>query len=390
MLMKEILKVFIVTYLIIHLVGCNRDPGSPDIPEFKPPTLPETRLNEVVQDFYHNNGHCVLGVFALVQVPEYQVWKVAVGDFDASRTRKLKTDDKFILGSVSKTFTATIILQLMEEGKVHLDTSIINYLPESTRKLMSNESELMEQEYNLDSITVRQLLNHESGIADFINIPAFSNGMQNEPTSIISPNTIISYILEYREPYFSPGTSHQYSSTNYILLGIMAEHICGKPFYLILKEKICQKIGLENTHLHSFDPDEGEIAHGYYGVIDGPEIHGSYGWTAGTIVSSIEDLGKFMRALASGNLFQNKSTFDLMVTPGSWSTFGLGISERYYGYGISYGHSGKTPGYRAAIAYNVEKDAVMCLGITTHGIQELPNHTFFSSFLDIIRKDRNR
>ena len=375
-MMKKILGFIAIVFFIVA-IGCSKEPASSNKPVNNDPTPKPKKdsLHNVLKDYYEFSDYCVLGVLGYIDLPGYKIWKTAIGYFDDSRTRTLKTNDKFIIGSVSKTFTATIILQLIEEDMIELDSSIVGYLPMFPTLILGNE-------YDLNNITVRQLLNHESGIADFIDIPSYTNRMLNQPSDIITPNDILSLVVQYREPLFAPGTSFAYSSTNYILLGIMAEYICGEPFYLILKERICLKIGLENTHLHSFDPDEGEIAHGYYGVFDGSTAHGSYGWTAGAISTSIEDLGKFMRALVKGELFQNQSTFDLMITPGQWSSFGLGIYPMEYGYGISYGHTGKVFGYRARMIYNLEKDAVLCLEITTHGIQELPHYSVIPSLLD--------
>lgn len=378
--MKKIFEILGIAILTIIIIGCQKDSTSPDKHTNNNSTIPELKedsLYNVLNDYFQFNDHCVLGIFGYVDVPNYKIWKSAIGYFDDSRTRTLETKDKFIIGSVSKTFTATIILQLVEEGVIELDSSIIVYLPIFPAEILGNE-------YNLNNITVRQLLNHESGIADFIDIPAFTNRMLNEPSNTISPIEILSLVIEYRDPLFNPGTSFSYSSTNYILLGMMAEYLCEKPFYIILKERICLKIGLENTHLHSFDPDEGEIAHGYYGVFDGSTAHGSYGWTAGGIASSVEDLGKFMKALVRGELFQNGSTFDLMITPGQFSTYGLGIFAMDYGHGVSYGHTGKVWGYRARMIYNLEKDAVLCIGITMYGIQELPHYSVIPSLLDLL------
>ena len=378
--MKRILGVLGTAILIIIIVGCQKHSTSSNESKDYNSNLPELKedsLNKVLDDYYEFSNHCVLGIIGYVDLPDYKIWKKAIGYFDDSRTRTLKRNDKFIIGSVSKTFTATIILQLCEEGKIELDSSIVVYLPEFPAEILGHE-------YDTNNIAVRQLLDHESGIADFIDIPSYINRMFNQPSDGITPNEILSLVIQYRDPLFDPGTSFAYSSTNYILLGIMAEYICGEPFYLILKERICLKIGLENTYLHGFDPDEGEIAHGYYGVFDGSTPDGSYGWTAGGISTSIEDLGKFMRALIKGELFQNPSTFDLMITPGQWSSFGLGIYPMEYGYGISYGHTGKVFGYRARMIYNLEKDVVLCLGITMYGIQELPHYSVIPSLLDLL------
>jgi len=379
----KILKIVAMMILVSAMVDCSKDLLTPPepvvddpLPQDTIPRLPEDELYNVLSDYYSRSNHCALGILGYIDVPGYKTWKIAMGYFDDSRIRRINTNDKFILGSVSKTFTATIILQLMEEGLINLDAPVIHYLP--------GRVDILEEEYDLSNITVRQLLNHESGIADFIDIPAFTNQMIAQPANMINQFDILSYIIQYRDPLFAPGTSFEYSSTNYLLLGIMAEYIGGKPFYLLLKEKICLKIGLESTHLHSYDPAEGEIAHGYYGTLDGSIIHGSYGWTAGMIVTTIKELGKFLRALASGELFQDQSTFELMITPGQYSTYGLGIFEVDFAGENCYGHTGKAFGYRARMFFNPEKDAVLCIGITTYGIQELPNENITPALFDIL------
>jgi hypothetical protein len=214
--MFKTVNIIIIVTLITIILDCTKDSVNTPDPDTKDPViedtiprLPEAELQEVCRDYFQLSNHCALGVLVYIEVPGYEKWRIPMGFFDDSKFRPLNTNDKFIIGSVSKTFTATIILQLMEEGLIDLDAPVINYLP----------IEGLGEEYDLNSITVRQLLKHESGIADFIDIPAFTNRMISDPTTPISMFDILSYVVQYRDPLFPPGTSFEYSSTNYYLLG---------------------------------------------------------------------------------------------------------------------------------------------------------------------------
>jgi D-alanyl-D-alanine carboxypeptidase len=256
---------------------------------------------------------------------------------------KKKTDEqtKFRIGSVTKMFTATLILQLIEEKKLALDTKLEKYFPDFP---------------NANKITIEHLLNHRSGIFNLTNDTNFISWMLFPKTEV----EILSIMSSYKS-VFEPGSKYQYSNSNYILLGYIIERIEARPYATVLKEKIAGKIGLKNTmYGGKIDPKKNE-AFSYYidkgswqrdGESDMSIPHG-----AGAVISTPSDLTKFIEALFDGKLISDSSLARMK-----------NIKEGY-GYGMlsfpffdkkTFGHDGLIDGFNSVLIHFPADSVTFC------------------------------
>jgi len=222
-------------------------------------------------------------------------------------------DTKFRIGSISKQFTATIIMQLVEEGKIKLDGKITDYLPDYRKETG-------------DKVTIHHLLTHSSGIASYTSLPnVWSDSLRNHYDQEYFIENFHSGDLE-----FDPGTEFSYNNTGYYLLAIIAEKVTGKDFGKLLKERIFDPAGMENT---GSEDDEFVIEKKAFGYLKAGNryTNDSYMYMpnamgAGHMYSTVEDLLKWDQSLYTDKILSEESK-EKMFTPF--------LSDYGYGWGIS-------------------------------------------------------
>lgn len=219
------------------------------------------------------------------------VYTKTVGYVDLDNKTKITNDTKFRIGSITKAFTAVMIFQLIDEGKLTLQTPLSNFFPKVP---------------NASKITIANLLNHSSGLFNITNAEDFRIWML-EPTS---QKEMLSRILKYNVN-FEPGEKTEYSNTNYILLGYIAEALDKQPYSKILKHRITNKADLKNTYYgNAIDLNNNEC--NSYAKVDNvwkkqDETDMSNPAGAGAIVSTTTDLTAFFNSLFSGKLMSDSS-----------------------------------------------------------------------------------
>lgn len=294
----------------------------------------------------------VLGTIVQIDIPNREPVTAVYGYFDSTRTRPIKLDDKFIIGSITKTFTATLVLQLVETGKVDLNGRLVDYLPPDCAAVLSQVT------YGTE-ITVGHALAHRSGILPLSRLGSFREHVLPDPSREWTLLEIVSRLPSVGEPGFKPGESFEYSNTNYLLLAGLIEHVTGEPYGESLQRRILRKIGLANTFLSEgpFGSNRPDVAHGYedFGgkLYDGQAFSASWAIGAGGIISDADDLITYMKALTSGTLFQAEETFKRMIhgleEDGS---YGFGIETiKDSPFGPYYGHKG-TFGNTSSVLYH--------------------------------------
>ncbi len=368
--------------LFLPLMQCQQNPGStaeePDDDTPIGPTLPIADLEAILTEHCQTDPE-LLAAGICVDKRGYPVWNSLYGYTDSDKSKAISPNNLFILGSVTKTWIATMILQLVEEDRIDLNGSIAKYLPEPIAMVLFRE-------YSQD-ITVYQLLSHRSGIYNYFRT-SFLNMLKTQTEHHYTPLEIITMTVDQGYVVFEPGQQYDYSNSNYILLGCILENVCGKPLNNILRERIYDKINLQNTFLQDFDHYSREIAHGYQAGVDGSRIHGSAGWAAGALLSTPKDLSTFMRTLMDGELFQNDSTLIRMQTPSENSDYGCGmITMVHEDYGRVYYHSGGLIGFVCFMFYFEDLDIVISGFITaTRNILEIqPYADLMFPILDLLR-----
>ena len=260
--------------------------------------------------------------------------------------RQVRAGDRFRIGSVTKTFVATLVLQLVSEGRVSLDDTVQEWLP----GLVPGGRR----------ITVRHLLSHTSGLFDYVEDPQVFAPYDQAPAHAWNPRRLVEIAVAHPPP-FAPGRRFAYSSTNYLLLGLIVEAATGTPLGQQLRQRIFEPLGLHQTtfaprfirgpHIH------GHRAPSHQGVITGAAVDtsreaASWTWAAGAIVSSADDLRRFFALLLEGRLLPTGLLREMeTLVPAGSLRYGLGMAVFPTPCGNAWGHTGNVQG-TVAVAWN--------------------------------------
>ncbi|HDR7225643.1 serine hydrolase domain-containing protein [Bacillus toyonensis] len=274
-----------------------------------------------------------------------KTWGYATGVADLSTKKPMKTDFRFRIASVTKTFTTTVVLQLAGENRLNLDDSIEKWLP----------GVIQGNGYDGNQITIRQILNHTSGIVEYARskeIDFFTNTKKS-----FTAEELVKIGLSM-PPEFAPGKGWSYSNTGYVLLGILIEKVTGNSYAEEIENRIIEPLELSNTFL----PGNSSVipgtkhARGYLQPDGASELkdvtyyNPSIGSSAGDMISTADDLNKFFSSLLGGKLLKEQQLKQMLTTvpTGIAETggYGLGIYETKLPNGVSiWGHSGGIPGF---------------------------------------------
>ncbi len=344
----------------------------------------ETELDSVVAELRAAGtetwGVPVPGLAAAVMAEDLGDRPVSVvsGSADPPGDLPLEVSDRFHVGSATKTFTAALIMKLDEEGKLSLDDPISRWIDYE----------------NGSNITVEMLLAHTSGIPDFVGV----SGRSPEDT----PEDSISFVAQSSAD-FEPGEGWNYSNTNYIMLGLIAEQVAGKPWEDLIVDQFVEPLGLTDTYVWTGEPrgpsvDGSRMACSKPGEpeCDPPErdidllavtdgFDWKVAWSAGAIVSTPSDLARWVRELVSGDVLDAEHR-ELLTTPTPQSVESLmgaqtansgsgasGGSMEWTGYslglcrfevpdeGVGWGHTGVIDGFVSNVAHMVDSGYTVSL-----------------------------
>lgn len=323
---------------------------------------------KAIIDEYLSDKTGVLGTIIHVDIRGQESYRAVNGFFDLSKKTLIKSTDKFMIGSITKVFTATLIHQLVENSEVKLDDPLIDYLSPDWVVILEKIK------YGRE-ITVEHALSHRSGIFDVLSFGIFSEYVISDPSRRWNPLEVFQLVPELGEPDFKPGEAYKYSNVNFLLLGALIENVTQKPFKIVLQENILSKIGLDNTFFYEgpFGSKKTGIAHGYLKIndklYDGQEFDMSFSTAAGGIISTTDDLINFLRLLTSGKLYKSKKTFQQMSKRvGDNKLYGLGIEViGNTQTGIYYGHRGTFGNTSSIVCYFPKHDITICICNTYDG-----------------------
>src|SRR6266536_1518788 len=287
------------------------------------------------------------GAVAAAAVPGLS-WEGAAGLADVQSGAPLTPDHRFRVGSVMKLFTATVVLKLVEEGALALDQDAGPIAP---------------------GITIRQLLNHTSGLPDIIeDLAAFFEPYRQDPAHRweIGPCELLA-LVHQKPRLFPPGEGWEYHGSNYLALGLLVEETTGATLREELKRRIFDPLELAATDLPP-EPLAPGLARGYLlpdnelipatDIVDATELDLPFNWAGGGVVSTGRDLARFLQALLGGELLAPHLRAEMLRTvPSDWEetdAYGLGIGKvsSLMGKvaspcGSAWGHIGFSPGYTA-------------------------------------------
>ncbi|WP_251020801.1 serine hydrolase [Streptomyces sp. ISL-98] len=306
------------------------------------------------------------------------------GVADLKTEAKVPVDGQVRAGSNTKAFTAAVVLQLVGEGKVTLDAPIEEYLPNLVRG----------EGIDGRNITVRQLLQHTSGLPDYV--PFVGDLTGEDRHTYVQPRALLDLGLSHRA-LFAPGTSWAYSNTNYILAGLLIEKVTGRPLAEQITHRVIQRIGLRHTYFPGVGDERIREAHpeGYFAAKHGAPLENitkmdpSWTWAAGQVISTPSDLNRFFTALFDSKLLkpaqlaQLRTTVKVPAAAGWWegARYGLGVvSTPLSCGGLTWGHGGDIPGYQTRTGVTDDGRAIT-IAVTADGptVRQAPPMCWLSS-----------
>ncbi|MDZ7848652.1 MAG: serine hydrolase [Owenweeksia sp.] len=270
------------------------------------------------------------------------IYQKSIGMAQVKDAQKATAETLYRIGSISKTFTATIIFQLVEEGQLTLGTPLGNFFPELP---------------TADSITVEQMLRHRSGLANFTSDPGYTSYMTQPKTR----KELLS-IVKAGGTDFEPDEKMAYSNTNYVLLSFIIEEVEKKALETVFKERIVQPLKLSHTYLGTSKNGRPQEAHSYEylgGWEEMPVSHLSIPLGAGAVISNPADLTLFYRALFEGQLVSPASL--AQMTTKEMGMFRIPFDDK-----SAYGHNGGIDGFKSNAAYFPAED--LAVAFTTNGM----------------------
>lgn len=301
----------------------------------------------------------VPGAMLLLETPEGTL-TASYGTGVRGAERPLSVEDHIRVGSVTKTWTATVILQLVQEGKLALADPVSKYRPDVP---------------NGDAITLEQMLTMRSGLFNYTETLELNSAMDKEPQRAWKPEELLALAFAH-QPYFAPGQGFHYSNTNTVLLGLIAEEVGGKPLGELFDERIFKPLGLNGTVFPDISSNgipephpqgyfygdnvltmtnpalpedmQKEATAGTLAPNDVTDVNPSWAWAAGSGISTAADLKTLGEALVNGKLLKSELQQKRLdsVTPTNpdipgGASYGWGIAK----FGNLYGHTGELPGF---------------------------------------------
>jgi D-alanyl-D-alanine carboxypeptidase len=321
-------------------------------------------------DEWHKAGSFPGATFGVV-LANGESFGLAVGFSDRTAKTPMKPTDRMPAGSVGKTFAAATALHLIKDGKIGLDDKIEKYL---------GREPWFARLPNAKDITVRQLMNHTSGLVRYEFKDQFTKDLTANPEKVWKPAELVAYLLDEKAP-FEAGKGWDYSDTNYIVLGMIIEKVTGRKFYDEANRRVVKPLKLTNT-IPQDGPRLPGLIQGYAGpnnpfggtdemIVNGKfAINPQFEWTGGGYISTAHDLARWAKMLYEGRAFPLDllpQVVDGVAAPmlGRETKYGLGVIIRKTPRGTAYGHSGFFPGYMTDMMYFPEHKIAVAVQVNT-------------------------
>ncbi len=311
-------------------------------------------LAELLQDtlnYYVTAITNIKGMSASVYVPGQGIWRGTAGLNYAAHP--ITSDMKFGIASNTKLFVATVMLKLQENNILDLDDAISTYLPNYT---------------NINpAITIRQLLNHTSGVQDPLFAAPWMDTINNNATRVFTPTEVLGWV---GAPTFAPGAGWGYSNINYILAGMIAENATGYHISQLIRDSILTPLNMDSTFYDVEEAPIGTVSHRWWNSIDYNDTSrvgiNTAGGCAGALFSTAGEMVQWYHALFNGQIINAASLDELsnfVSTTSSTYNYGLGLA-RETTVGMTYwGHGGSIWGYKSKMIYDTCNNVVVC-GLT--------------------------
>lgn len=333
----------------------------------------QTKLPEIMK------ANAIPGIVILVKSRDKGDWSATFGTGTIGQSLPPSMQDSFRVGSNTKTMTVTVILQLVQEGKLKLDDPISKFRPDVP---------------NGDKITIAQLAEMRSGLFGYDFDLGFNATIDREPQKVWKPDELLAIAFAH-PPNGPPGGTYNYSNTNLILLGIVVEQLTGMSASDAFKKRIFDPLGLRHIALplpadssipsphtqgYQFGTNVETVAgyavpsaeltaaiNGDLKPINYTEANPSWAWTAGGAISTVDDLAVYAKALVGGGLLDEKTQKLRMdsirpTNPDNPAAAGYGLGIARFGPALA-GHDGQLPGYSSFMGYDAESDITIIIGV---------------------------
>ena len=382
--MRRIIPFLIACLLSTTAIG--RQPIKPTNTEALKKAL-QMKLDE-----WHKVGNFPGATLGVV-LADGESFGLAVGYSDRDAKTPMRPTDRMLAGSVGKTFAAATALQLVKEGKIQLDDKVEKYL---------GHEPWFSRLPNAKEITVRQLMNHTSGLVRYEFKPQFTKDLTANPEKVWKPAELVAYLLDEKPP-FEAGKGWDYSDTNYIVLGMIIEKVTGRKFYDEANRRLIKPLKLRDTI-----PQDGLKLKGVVQGYAGPNnpfggkdamihegrfaINPQFEWTGGGFATTAHDLARWAKMIYEGRAYSADllpQVLEGVPAPmlGRESKYGLGVIIRKLPAGPSYGHSGFFPGYMTDMMYFPDSKIAIAVQVNTSVGRNLgkPLSRVLAEMIEVIR-----
>lgn len=325
------------------------------------------KLHPIIAQALHDLA--IPGAVVLVRTPT-EHYAQSFGTREIGTDDPVELGDHFRVGSNTKTMTGTVVLQLVQEGKIALSDPVSTYRPDVP---------------NGDHITVAQLLDMRSGLHNYSELESFNQILDEDPTRVWHPEELVALGLA-QPPYFPPGQGFHYSNTNTVLLGLIIEQLTGQELEDVFYERIFGPLGLQETLLPPLEsnaipepqprgymfgtnvstlsdpalPSEQQAAasNGTLLPNDVTDMNPSWAWSAGAVISTATDLADYVEPLVTGELLDpavQQQRIDSLtpIDPSDLNSASYGLALARLGPMI--GHDGQLPGYQSFMGYDPDR-----------------------------------
>lgn len=277
-----------------------------------------------------------------------------------------QTNTRFKMASITKVYTASLVMHLIERGKLSLDEVITDHLPDYPSATG-------------DRITIEHLLVQSAGIPDYINLPGF---LSTQAKLTHDKQEFVDFFA-HLDLEFEPGTDWNYGNSGYYLLGLIVEEVTGMSYEQAMEHYILDPLGLEDTGYAASGKVIDRLASGYVKTPEGyeraPFFHSSAGFSAGMMYATAEDMFRWTRALAAGEIIRNPYHLQNMITPQMEDYgFGLFVGEQRIGERdeLVFSHSGNVNGFTSQLAYFSDSDYTLIIMDNT---QQCTSRIYFAA-----------
>jgi D-alanyl-D-alanine carboxypeptidase len=340
----------------VVLAACSGTVSAPPTPvpsaTFPPATV--EAINTAIAKWFAE--YKAPGVVVGIWIPGRGTYVAARGKADVKTGEPMRIDDHFRIGSITKTFTVTVLLQLVQQKRLSLDDPVskyVSYIP------------------NGRNITLRMLANMTAGLHSYTQTDEFVRELHADPYSTWTPRELLDIAIKH-PPDFAPGTGWHYSNTNTVLLGVIIEKVTGEQIADVFKTYSFQPLDLTNTSWPASSALPAPYAHGITDqtangkIVDATRWNPSWAFTAGQLISTLADLEVWVQAYTTGQQISPA----LQKQRLTWVTLPPNMPKLKYGLGIGYnhgwlGHEGSIPGYNTTAQYLPSLKATIVLEINS-------------------------